>query len=258
MAAGYGIATLLAVVCSGPALLDWGWRLAFLIAAPLGLVARFIRRRLDETRMFEAMAEPASPRVVRDVIRGRGRRILRGVALVAALSVAFNLWFVFLPSHLAASGRMPLSQALGIGILGLSSVAVTAPLAGRLSDRVGRRPVLVVSTLALAGFAFPGFALAGHSGFGLLVSDVVMGCVIGTLAVTAFVGELFPTRVRATGIAVTYGVATAVSGGTAPLIATLLSEAGATWAVPAYLAMLAALALTAACTARETAFDQLR
>ncbi|WP_433727693.1 MFS transporter [Actinoplanes sp. CA-051413] len=258
MATGYGIATLLTALCSGPALRDWGWRLAFLIAAPLGLVARFIRRRLDETRMFEAVVDPASPRVVRDVLRGRGRRIARGLVLVAALSVAFNLWFVFLPSHLAATGAMPLYQALGISILGLSSAAVTAPLAGRLSDRVGRRPVLVASTLALAGFAFPGFLLAGHSGLGLLVSDIVMGCVIGMLTVTAVIGELFPTSVRATGIAVTYGVATAVAGGTAPLVATLLAEAGAWWAVPAYLAGVAALALAAAGTARETAFDQLR
>jgi MHS family proline/betaine transporter-like MFS transporter len=257
-ATGYGVAVLLTALCSDAELRHWGWRVAFLIALPLGLVARYIRRRLAETRMFEAIEVPASPRVVPDVLRGRGRPVLRGVLLVAALSVAFNLWFVFLPSHLAASGSMPLSQALGIGILGLAGAAVTAPLAGRLSDRVGRRPVLIASTLALAAFAFPGFALARWSTFGLLMSDVVMGCVIGTLAVTAFIGEMFPTSVRATGIAVTYGVATAVTGGTAPLVATLLAEAGAWWAVPAYLAVVATLALAAAVTARETAFGGLR
>jgi MFS transporter, MHS family, proline/betaine transporter len=256
-ASGYSVATLLTAICSEQALRDWGWRLAFLIAAPLGLVARYIRRRLAETRLFEEISVPASPRVVTDVLHGRGGHVLRGAVLVAALSVAFNLWFVFLPSHLAASGATPLSRSLGLGIVGLLAAALTAPLAGRLSDRVGRRPLLVASTLALAAFAVPCFELARHSALGLLSSNAVMGAAIGMLTVTAFVGELFPTSVRATGIAITYGVATAVSGGTAPLVATLLANGGAGWAVPLYLVLTAAAASVAAFTARETAFDQL-
>jgi hypothetical protein len=84
-----------------------------------------------------------------------------------------------------------------------------------------------------------------------------MGALIGSLMVTAFVAELFPTGVRATGVALTYGVASAVFGGTAPLIATLLANSGKVWAVPATLAVTALLGLAAAVTARETAFARL-
>ena len=84
-----------------------------------------------------------------------------------------------------------------------------------------------------------------------------MGTLIGTLVVAAFVAELFPTAVRATGVALTYGMATAVFGGTAPLIATLLVATDLAWAVPVYLAVVALLALAAAVKARETAFSSL-
>ena len=136
--------------------------------------------------------------------------------LVAAFAMAFNVWFVFLPSYLAESGAVSLGPALAFGLVGLLVAAAAAPVVGRLSDRLGRRVVLIAGTLALTAFTVPGFALARHSVLGLLVSDVVMGGLIGSLVVTAFVAELFPTEVRATGIALTYGVASAMFGGTTP------------------------------------------
>jgi hypothetical protein len=117
--------------------------------------------------------------------------------------------------------------------------------------------VLIGGTLAVAAFAVPGFGLARQSTVGLFASAFVMGALIGTLAVSAFVAELFPTAMRATGVAVTYGVATAVFGGTAPLVATLLADAGAIWAVPGYVATMAVLACVATVTAEETAFGEL-
>jgi MHS family proline/betaine transporter-like MFS transporter len=254
---GYGVAALLTAAMSADALVTWGWRVAFFLAGPLGLVARYIRRRLDETHLFQAVEAPRPPRLFHDVLRGRRARAGRGFVLVAAFALAFNVWFVFLPSDLAVSGAVSLGQALGLGVVGLFAAAATAPVIGHLSDRLGRRVVLIAGTLAMAAFAVPGFALARGSVVGLLVSDVVMGALIGSLVVTAFVAELFPTGVRATGVALTYGLATAVFGGTAPLIATLLTSAGAAWVVPAYLVAVTVLALGAAVTAEETAFTEL-
>lgn len=257
LAGGYGVAALLTATLSEDALLAWGWRVAFLVAAPLGLVGRYIRRRLSETRLFEAVGAPATPRPVADVLRGARRRVGRGFVLVAALALAFNLWFVFLPSHLAASGVVHLGPALGAGVVGLFAAAVAAPAMGRLSDRVGRRPVLIAGALAIAALAVPGFSLARHSAQGLLVSEIVMGVLIGTLVVTAFVAELFPTAVRATGVALAYGFATAVFGGTAPLMAMVLVVADVGWLIPVYLTVVAVLAIAAAVTAEETAFSEL-
>jgi MHS family proline/betaine transporter-like MFS transporter len=184
--------------------------------------------------------------------------VRRGFALVAALALTFNVWFVFLPAHLAATGTAPLGRGLGLGVLGLCAAAGTAPLMGRLSDRVGRRAVLITAAAAVAAFAVPGFALAASGEApALLVSDLVMGVLIGSLAVAAFVAELFPTGVRATGVALTYGLATALFGGTAPLIASLLVVADAVWTIPVYVAAVAVLALVAAVRSSETAFGRL-
>ena len=257
LAGGYGVAALFTAALSAEALADWGWRVAFLLAAPLGLVARYIRRRLAETPLFTDVESPRPPRLIADVLRTRGGAAGRGFVLIAAFAMAFNLWFVFLPNHLATSGLVSLGQALAFGVAGLLTAALVAPAAGRLADRLGRRVVLIAGMLAVAAFAVPGFALARGSVLGLLLSDIVMGALIGSLVVTAFVAELFPTSVRATGVALTYGVASAVFGGTAPLIATLLANAGKAWAVPATLAVTALLGLAAAVTARETAFARL-
>ncbi|MBB2940656.1 MFS family permease [Actinoplanes lutulentus] len=177
---------------------------------------------------------------------------------MALLSIAFNLCFVYLPSHLSTTGSIPLARALSGAVLGLLTIAVTAPLLGRLSDRAGRRRLLIVGTMAVGIFAIPGFTLAASSPGGLLVFNVVFGGVLGLLVVTVFVAELFPTAVRATGVAVTYGVATAVFGGMAPLIAVLMANAGAANAVPIYLVAAAVAGTIAALTAPETAFDDLR
>jgi MHS family proline/betaine transporter-like MFS transporter len=257
LAAGFGVAALFAAVLHDDALTGWGWRVAFLTAAPLGLIARYIRRRLDETQAFESVLAPTMPRLVGDVLRGRGTRISRGFVLVAALGLTFNIWFVFLPSHLAASGAVPLRQALGFAVVGLFAAAGAAPVMGRLSDHFGRRPVLIASTSAIAASTVPGFMLASHSVPGRLVSFVGMGVLVGTLTVTAFVAEIFPTPVRATGVALTYGIATAVFGGTAPVMATLFTTIGATWLVPGFVTVMALIALAAAVTAEETAFDGL-
>jgi MHS family proline/betaine transporter-like MFS transporter len=256
LAGGYGIAAVLSATLSADALLSWGWRVAFLVAAPLGLTARYIRRRLDETPVFRAVDAPAAP-LVGDVLRGRGWRVARGFLAVAALSLAFNVWFVFIPSLLTATDGVPLTRSLAFAVVGLCAAAATAPAVGRLSDRIGRRAVLIGGTLAVTAFAVPGFGLARHSTVGLFASAFVMGVLIGTLVVSAFVAELFPTAVRATGVAVTYGVASAVFGGTAPLVATLLADASLSWAVPGYVATMAVLACAAVVTAEETAFGEL-
>jgi MFS transporter, MHS family, proline/betaine transporter len=256
LAGGYGIAAVLSATLSANALLSWGWRVAFLVAAPLGLTARYIRRRLDETPVFRAVEAPAAPKVG-DVLRGRGGRVARGFLAVAALSLAFNVWFVFLPSLLTTTDGVPLTRSLAFAVVGLCAAAATAPAVGRLSDRIGRRAVLIGGTLAVAAFAVPGLGLARHSAVGLFASAFVMGVLIGTLVVSAFVAELFPTPVRATGVAVTYGVASAVFGGTAPLVATLFADASLSWAVPGYVATVAVLACAAAVTAEETAFSEL-
>jgi MHS family proline/betaine transporter-like MFS transporter len=145
LAAGIATAALLGALLEGSALRGWGWRLAFLLALPMGLVGLYIRLRIEETPGFRAVQRlgAATRTPLADTLRTARRQLAVGFWIVAAVTATFNIVFVFLPSHLATTGRAPLPRALAAALVGLLLAAGAAPLAGRLSDRVGRRPLLV-------------------------------------------------------------------------------------------------------------------
>jgi MFS transporter, MHS family, proline/betaine transporter len=140
-----------------------------------------------------------------------------------------------------------LSVALTCAVTGLIAAGVAAPLLGRLSDRIGRRRVLLAATSGLCLLAIPAYALAtGGSLPALLVADVAIGVTLAGLVVTAYVAERFPVRVRASGVGMTLGLGTALFGGTAPLVGSVLAQAGLRPAIPIYIVVLSAAGLAAA------------
>ena len=144
--------------------------------------------------------------------------------------------------------------------MGLLLVAVTAPLFGRHSDRVGRRPYLVAGTVALLVALLPAFLLIRRTGpVDLTVGYLLVALPFSCLAVVpSYLAELFPTPVRSTGLAITYGVGSALFGGTAPFLATLLVRRTGNPVVPVlYAAVVAAAAVVTALASRETAFQPL-
>gem|GEM_PF-3699189 len=137
---------------------------------------------------------------------------------------------------------------------------MAAPLLGRLSDRVGRRPLLIGGTLALLVGTLPAFLLVRGAGpLGLPLGYVLVGLPLSCLVIVPpFLAELFPTPVRSTALAITYGVGSALFGGTAPFLATLLVRGTGDPVTPAYYAVaVAAAAVVAALLTRETAFRPL-
>jgi MFS transporter, MHS family, proline/betaine transporter len=225
LAAGLATAVLLSATLEGSALRGWGWRLAFLVALPLGLVGLYIRLRIEETPGFRAVQRlgAAARTPLADTLRTARRAVVVGFGMVAAVTATFNIVFVYLPSHLATTGRAPLARALAAALVGLLLAAGAAPLAGRLSDRVGRRPLLVAGVVALLVLTTPVTALLlrGEPG-GLLLGYSLIGLALGTLVPSTFLAELFPTRLRYSGLSLTYGLASALFGGTAPALATFL------------------------------------
>jgi MHS family proline/betaine transporter-like MFS transporter len=109
LAAGIATAALFSATLDGPALRAWGWRLAFLLALPLGLVGLWIRLRIDETPAFRAVQrlDAAARTPLAETLRTSRRSVLVGFGIVAAVTATFNITFVFLPSHLATTGRAP-------------------------------------------------------------------------------------------------------------------------------------------------------
>ena len=260
LACGLGVAGLLALLPADALAAGW-WRVAFLMALPFGLVGVYMRRRVRETPRFVQLQQ-ADVRVSAPihVVWAENRAALRtGFTVVAAGSLTFNTFFVFLPNHLVATTSRTLSAALLAAILGLLAAAVAALTFGRLSDRVGRRPVVRGCLAGLIVCAVP-MSLAAHSGslLALTLAEVTAGVCVGGILSVSMVAEMFPTGVRASGLSLTAGLAAALVGGTAPFVDQVLFTATGLEVLPAlYAAAVAGAALAALWSWPETAFAAL-
>jgi MHS family proline/betaine transporter-like MFS transporter len=228
------------------AVLAWGWRIPFAVGVLVALGGLWIRRHYVE-RVPQQMPVK-SP--VREAFRSHWRTMLHLVVLIAGLSVGFYTTFVYSATWLHQVARVPESRALSINTAAMALLLIVSPIAGLVSDRWGRRPVLAWAAGGLALFAYPLMALmargtpgaifAGQTGLALLI-----GMAGGALP--AAMAELTPWRVRCTVLSVGYNVGVALLGGTTPMVATwLVARSGQALAPAVYLAAAAVLAFVGA------------
>jgi MHS family proline/betaine transporter-like MFS transporter len=251
--------TGLETVLSEGAMDSYGWRIPFLIAGVLGAVGLYIRLRLGDTPEFEALRDEgevaSSP--LKEAVTTSWRPILQIGGLVVIHNVGFYIVFTFLPSYFTKTlGFTKTDAFVSITVASLVALILIPPL-GALSDRIGRKPLLIVGSLAFAVFAYPLFlmlnagslavAIAAHAGLAAIESVFVCA----SLAAGA---ELFATRVRSSGYSIGYNVSVALFGGTAPYVATWLVARTGNDLAPAYYVIVAALVtLITVLTMRETA-----
>ena len=254
---GMAVASLLLLIQSWAPLQSGWWRLAFILALPLGLVGGLVRRRVSETSQFLAMRQAGQviTRPIPSLWANDRLGLIRSFALIAAGSVAFNTFFIFMPNQLAATAKLNLVPTLAISAAMLGVTAAAAVALGRLSDVIGRRPVAIWSSVSLAVLAGPMAVLGSRSQLGLLIAQLIIGIALAGVLLVAMVGELFPTPLRSTGMSMTAGLATAVLGGTAPVISQILVTTFNFAAAPGvYVSLVACLALLALRRWPETAF----
>ncbi|MCU5774778.1 MFS transporter [Erwiniaceae bacterium BAC15a-03b] len=240
--AGAGIVALLGALLSTEQLHSWGWRIPFLLALPLGLVALWLRLQLDETPTFkQAVAQPASaplPGVVKAIVLGIGRMM--------GWSAAGYTFLVVMPSWLQTSLHASFQQALVATVLGNIGFALTILPAGRLSDRYGRRRIMLLAIAAVIVFTFPLLAILQQPEASLWLKGLAVmlaGAVVGLLAGPgpAMLAEMFPTRVRYTGLGLAYSLSNAVFSGCAGLIITSLIKQTGNINIPAYYVVIISL-----------------
>ncbi|MET0237175.1 MAG: MFS transporter [Kibdelosporangium sp.] len=230
----------------GPAAMtEWGWRLPFLFAAPLGLIGLYLRRRLDDTPVFrELAAEGRVERETRTQFRDLARYwrpLLLLAGLVVMLNVANYTLLAYMPTYLEAEIGLSSSASLTLIIIGQLVMVALLPLAGALSDRFGRKKLWWVSAAGLFVLAIPLYQLMAL-GFGqAVVAFAVLGLLyVPQLAtISAMFPAMFPTHVRYAGFAIAYNVSTALFGGTTPAVNQFLIDRTGDPLVPAYYMMAA-------------------
>jgi len=144
-------------------------------------------------------------------------------------TVMFYLWTIFLPGYANQAGKLPLDQGFVGSMIALAAFCVTLPLAGALSDRIGRKPLILAAVIGFFVLAYPMFQLLGNGDFMSFLAVDVVGCVLLGLydgVMAPLFCELFPTKVRTSGIGVPYAICSAIFGGTAPIIANTFLKAG--------------------------------
>jgi MHS family shikimate/dehydroshikimate transporter-like MFS transporter len=244
--------------------LRWGWRAPFLASAVLVVVALFVRLRLAETPAFAQLR--ATGAVAREPLREVLTRHRRAFLVAIGLKLSEIAWIsiltVFCIAYVAGTLKLPGKVILN-GILFAGAVElVTMPLAGWLSDRIGRKPIYIAGTLFSIAAAFPLFWLLDTRDPLIIALTVAVAVSFGQGIMfclhASFMPELFGTRVRYSGISMGFQIGAALSGGLTPLIAaSLFAWAGATWPISLYLVILAVVSLASVLATRETSSDDL-
>ena len=220
-----GILALMAGVQSEADFLDWGWRIPFLLSAVLVVVGFYIRNRVPESPLFEEAREeqaeaPKIPAI--DVFRERPMALVLGAGLRVGENISYYILTVFSLSYLVDVADETRSLALNALLIGAAIQFFAIPFFALLSDRIGRRPVYAFGGLGLAAWSFALFPLLGSGEnlsimIALVVGLVLHGAMYGPQA--AFIAELFPTRIRYSGVSLAYQLTSIVAGSLAPIIA---------------------------------------
>jgi len=223
---------------------SWGWRVPFLLGLVIGPVGLYIRRHLDETQEFLAHRDDSRSVGIGRVFREHTRAVAASFLLVVCGTTAFYVVLLYMPTYAKTQLALPLADAFGAQIIALAWMVLLIPLFGMLSDRIGRRPVLLVATLGYFFLPYPLFSwvVAEPSFERLLGLQLAMCGVVAVFfgAVATTLAEQFPTGVRSTGTAIAYNFAVMLFGGFAPFIVTWLMQETGSPCAPAYYIMFGA------------------
>jgi MHS family proline/betaine transporter-like MFS transporter len=228
------------------AMQEWGWRIPFLIAGPIGLVGMYLRSRLEDTPVFReemASTERRAPPGLAAMVRDYWRPLLVVGGLVVALNVVNYTLLSYMPTYLQLRIGLSHQEALLVPIIGMLLMMVVVPFAGALSDRVGRRPMWRWSLIGLLLLVIPLYMLIGTGFVGAIIGFTLLGLLYTPqlAMISATFPAMFPTAVRFAGFALAYNVSTSIFGGTAPMIGSGLISLTGDPLMPAYYMMLACL-----------------
>lgn len=238
----------------------WGWRIPFLMGILLTCAGVFLRRHLPESPSFRGREDTEPP--VLEALRGHWKAMLQGFGFLITNSIAFYTIVVYQPSYLATLPSMNIRSALAVQLVSLTLLLFLIPLTGHLSDRVGRRPVTLVSA---AGFFFLSPVLYRQFQTGTPMA-LMGGQILFVLLLSLYIGplpslmsEIFPSSVRCSALSFTYNMNLAIFGGTTPFVATWLTHHfHDRTAVGDYLSGAALISFIILVTLKETRFSPMR
>jgi MHS family proline/betaine transporter-like MFS transporter len=255
---GSGITALMSTTLTPGQMDDWGWRVPFLLGGLLGPVGLYMRRGIDETPAYRRAEAEKAP-------EGESGWVLalRAFGFTIVWTVCFYILLNYMPTYTQKYLKISQSAALWSNTAGLLVLALAIPLMGRLSDRIGRKPLLIACCIAFIVLPYPVFTyLVGGVSLGeLIVVQVLFALLISMFSGPgpAAIAEIFPTKTRSTWMTSGYALAVAIFGGFAPFISeALINGFNSPTAHVFYLIAAAVVSTIVIVRLKETAFDELR
>jgi MHS family proline/betaine transporter-like MFS transporter len=255
---GSAVSTFITSALSQDAITSWGWRVPFILGVLIGGVGLFLRTGIEESPIFKSLESSGnvSKAPIREALTQYRRETLTTVGATSVGSVTFYMIFVYMITFLSTETKVPYSSALEINTASMIVLMVLTPLMGTISDRIGRKLLLIAGSLIIAILSYPLFLLISRDKVlydlaGQVVFALGLAMVFGPFG--AMLVELFPTRVCMSAMSLGYNIGFAVFGGTAPLIATyLIKETGSKTAPSICLIVSALISLLIFLKLRET------
>ncbi|WP_400163364.1 MFS transporter [Brevibacillus sp. TJ4] len=226
-----GVQIILQQVLSDGDMRAWGWRIPFVIGALGALAVLWLRRSMDESEQYANMAKKSKSNAgtLKELMK-HPKAVLAVVGLTLGGTIAFNTYTTYMQKFMVNTVGLPNGVVTWINFLALLVFIVLQPLAGMLSDRIGRRPLLIAFGVLGTLFTVPLFFLleqanSPYVAFLLMLTGLII--VTGYTSINAIVkAEMFPTEIRALGVGFPYGVTVAIFGGTAEFIALWFKSIG--------------------------------
>ncbi len=269
---GAGVVVLLQSLLSDQSFLDWGWRVPFFLAAPLGLVGLYLRHAAEETPAFQQQLDQMDkddqedvenrPRVsFKEIVTRFWKPLLVCVGLVLTTNITYYMLLTYMPSYLSHNLHYSEDHGVLIIIAVMIGMLFIQPLVGLASDRFGRKPFVLIGSIALLVLAIPCFHLivSGKIGLifvGLFVLAIILNSFTGVMAST--LPAMFPTRIRYSALAAAFNIAIIVAGLTPTIAAALVDSTGNLYLPAYYLMFVAVIGIVTAIFMKETANKPLR
>lgn len=252
---------VLTATLSEAAFLSWGWRVAFWLSAVVVLIGYYIRTKVSDAPIFlEAQQEVERVKAVSygvvEVLKRYPRGVFTAMGLRFAENIMYYLVVIVSITYLKVQVGVNTNAILRYMLVAHAVHFVVIPLVGKLADRYGRRPVYLVGTVLAASWGFFAFPMMDTGNYLLIIAAIVIGLVIHALMYApqpAIMAEMFPTRMRYSGVSLGYQVTSIVAGSLGPIIAVKLLEIYDSWVpIAIYLAAAAVVTLIAVLVMRET------
>ena len=232
------------------AMIAWGWRIPFILGFALAPVGLYLRSRVSESPAFARTVEKkqvaASP--VLEALTGHPLPVLAAFGIAAVGTVGNYTFNIFMPSFATSQLKIPASTAFTSATVAAIVLTLLTPVAGALSDKVGRKPLLLFPAIGYGVLAYPLFSylVSSPNGQSLMIVQVTAAVLLASLAgpLCAVLSEFFPTKIRFTALSIGYGLSVTIFGGFAPFIGSWLIQATGRPVAPAYFVILAAVIST--------------